>query len=112
MKLKSLLVEQGVDELNRLLKKEYRNDTKDLIYRGTSTSVKKFDTREIRKDRTTRDTPEMVEAIVSAFENNLYNSYPKRSESKFGSADRSVVSQYGTHQVLVFPEKKFQLEVT
>jgi len=52
----------------------------------------------------------MVEAIVSVFENNLYNSHPKRSESKFGSADRSVVSQYGTHQVLVFPEKNASLK--
>ncbi len=105
MKFKELLKEQSVEKLNKLLKEEYRNDVKNLVYRGTSTSVEKFDVRKIRKDRTPRDTPEMVEAIVSAFENNLYDSQPKRSESKFGSADRSAVSQYGTHQVLVFPER-------
>lgn len=110
MKLKNLLVEQSVEEINKLLKEKYRNDVENLIYRGTSTPVEKFDVREIRKDRTARDTPEMVEAIVSAFESNLYNSYPKRSESKFGSANRSVVSQYGTNQVLVFPEKSAGLK--
>lgn len=110
MKLKNLLTEQSVEKLNKLLKEKYRNDIKNLIYRGTSTPAEDFDVRKIRKDRDARDTPEIVEAIISAFESNLYSSYPKRSKSKFGSADRSVVSQYGTSQVLVFPEKKASLK--
>ncbi len=110
MKFKELLEEQSVEKLSGLLKEKYRNDIKNLIYRGTSTAAEKFDVREIRKDRTARDTPEMVEAVVSAFESNLYSSYPKRNESKFGSADRSEVRHYGTHQVLVFPEKGASLK--
>lgn len=106
MDLKSLLTEQkSVEKLNNLLQEKYRDDIRHLIYRGTSTSVENYDVRQIRKDRIPRDTPMIIEGIVSAYEQNLYSNYPKRSESKFGATNRKVVSVYGSHQVVVFPEK-------
>jgi len=112
MRLKKYLFESSekrarAERLDHYLQTKFKNDSRVLLYRGTSTEVDDWQEKKIRKDREPKDTRVAIHHIVDAISENYYPGFPKRSESKYASTSdyKSSLKDYGPNIYIVFPEK-------
>lgn len=110
MRFKKILEEErSVKELNQLLKKEFKNNKKTLLYRQTDRGINDWTVRKIRSDRNPIGASYVTQVLLDFIAKKRSDKIPLRHSSKFAMTVKGSKSfgsyDFGDYQYIVFPDK-------
>lgn len=95
--------------LNSLLQKQFKNDSKILLYRETDRTIKNWATFNINRTREPKGTSNVIQIILDTYAKREYQNVPLRKNSKFAMTEEELggneLNPFGENKYVVFPDE-------